>query len=229
MQGMSFSRPALLSGVLLGLVPVLLAWWALRADTSPPARQARLDREAAVDAVRRRLEAPPVPRAPAPPAPEPRPNPRARFQHDPNAPWISLRTEIRQTLDMELSPPDGEVSDAARDHYMDRTRERKDLLAAYEEELVDLIEHEADPFARLDAEITLAEVYLEQADVADRTWLPDHWPDRRVRRVVRRLEAKADVARDKARMVQGIAETEAARLGNRAGPLLGRLAHLDGG
>lgn len=234
MQTMSISRARVISGGLaLGLVPVVLAWIVLQpGNTRPKKRHHRAQNSLAQ--VEKRLKAPPVPRPSqeAPPSePEQRPNPRRERQERRDLPlpddWLGMRDEIQGTLAFELSPPGVNASRQAVRHYFRRTRERRKLLRAYESELVDFIEHELDPYVRLDAELTLAEVYLEQADVFDRTWIPERWTDAQANRRIRQLETRAAVARDKARMVTGIAQTEAAPLELASNdPLIDRLTDL---
>lgn len=229
---MSSSTRVALTGVGLGLVPVVLAWFVLMPASTQSRRRVRPIRPPSLEEVQTRLTAPPMPRAQALPEPaRPPANPVLARRASRRLPlpedWLGMREEIAGTLTFELAPPRAEPTRRDLRLYNRRTRERRQLLNAYEAELVDFIETEADPYVRLDAEVLLAEVYLEQADVLDRTWIPDALGDRQARRRIRNLENRAAIARDKALMVTGIAQTEAEPLQLPVGDeVAGRLEEL---
>lgn len=220
-------------GLTLCTVSVGLAAWVLRPQPHVPRRT--VDLPALEQRLRtvRSLAAPP-PAIPPVSAPDPALLPRSTVgPHELSDTWKGLREEVDLALFQRIPQPRDGATRQAVGSYRQRVRERRRYLAVLELELVDTIQNEPDAYARLDAEVRLAEVYEAQAEVFDQTWIPDSWSDARARRRLDRLETRAAVARDKAQLVRGIAQTEAAGLQGMAedDPLAYRLADLlrDGG
>lgn len=221
-----------LSG-LLGVLPVLLAWFVLWPSPAEPVpegtrkhvRRAKLGKKV----LKRRLVR--TPGAEEAVAASSSPSLEEDVQPAFSPVWQEVRSDLRSSVYQNHPMPDRNTSPPAIDDYLTRTRLRRNELLALEQELVDLIETEPEPYSRLDAQVLLAELYLEQASIYDKTWIPPHFSDDRADRVLHRLERRAAVARDKSRLVVGLAQTEASRVA-RFLPVddrvLERLAALDG-
>ncbi len=207
-----------LIGVVIGFGSTFLAWWALRPApplppvATPSVRPVIARSDPSSSPVRTVL------RTTSSPAPE-----RAAPERDARGPSPAPTGSV--VPPRPVPPEEGDDAEAVA-RYRARVRLHRRLLRRLVDELLDTVATEPDPMLRLDAELTLVEVYLELADTLDATWIPEHWSERRAQRLIGRLEEAASVARDKARVVASLADAEMARLPAHAAPYRSRLQSL---
>ncbi|MEZ4319375.1 MAG: hypothetical protein R3F61_17810 [Myxococcota bacterium] len=198
------NRHVLIAGIVAAAG--LLGLWVLSPGGDAPVAEAAVQTPDSPGPRITRFEAPdgvggsevPEPKAPVPAAQEPA---------DPA--WPALHGKFRRVMGshLEVVVPEDATDAEAQELRMDAVDVRSEELDDLIVELTELAETTPDRATKIDALVSLGEVYLELASTIGSTPVPDWMKPRRAERMQADLDQREAVALDQARMVLGMAQS----------------------